>query len=124
MFTDKQLDRLLRKLIRFESILENMMFEKVGELANLRQYQTKERLHEIPADENLYTPSQVGTTWGGEEGSFCWFKGEYTVPENLADTPLWLYPKTKGYEGFMFIDGQPYGNFAHKINRGSHGNHY
>ena len=43
MFTDKQLDRLLRKLIRFESILENMMFEKVGELANLRQYQTKER---------------------------------------------------------------------------------
>ena len=124
MFTDKQLDRLLVKLIRFESTLENLMFDKVGELENVRQYQTKQRLDAIPADENLYAPSQMGATWGGEEGTFCWFKGEYTVPENLADTPLWLYPKTRGYEGLMFIDGQPYGNFANKINRGSHGNHY
>ena len=53
MFTDKQLDRLLVKLIRFESTLENMMFEKVGELDKLRQYPTKERLDEAPADVNL-----------------------------------------------------------------------
>ena len=69
MFTDKQLDRLLVKLIRFESTLENMMFEKVGELENVRQYQTKERLDAAPADEALYTPSPMGSTWGGEEGT-------------------------------------------------------
>lgn len=123
MLNEKQLDRLLAKLIRFESTLEPMMFEKAGEAENLRQYQTRQRLDGIPQDETLYTPSIIGSTWG-EEGAFCWMRAEYTVPAELADTPLYLYPQTKGYEGLMFVDGKPYGNFANKISRGSHGNHY
>jgi len=124
MLIEKQIERLLAKLVRFETTLERMLFEKADEIPDVRQYQTKERLDAPPEDESLFSPCVPGTAWGGEAGTYCWFKGTYTVPANLSGKNLYLYPKTDGYEGFMWVDGRPYGNFASKIAINSHGNHY
>lgn len=37
---------------------------------------------------------------------------------------MFLWPKVKAYEGMLWVDGKPYGNFASKFAANSHGNHY
>lgn len=121
MLNDKQILRMLRKLKRFEEHLDSMIFEKVCELPVLA-YQTDESLYEIP-DDSLYHPVKPGDIWGGE-GTYCWFKSHYTVPEEYAGRPLFLRPKMGGYEALLWVDGKPFGTFATKIVVTGHGNHY
>ncbi len=118
---DKQIQRTLRKLKRFEDMLDGMIFEKVCELPVLA-YETKESLYEIP-DASLYHPIKPGDVWGGES-SYGWFKSNYVVPEEYAGKPLYLRPKMGGYEGMLWVDGKPFGTFATKIVVTGHGNHY
>ena len=48
MFTEKQIERMLGKLERFEAMLEPRIFSKVAEVG-ARAYETTERLHKIPS---------------------------------------------------------------------------
>lgn len=64
MLNDKQILRMLRKLKRFEELLDSMIFEKVCELPVLA-YQTEESLYEIP-DKSLYHPVQPGDMWAAK----------------------------------------------------------
>ncbi|NLK28504.1 MAG: alpha-mannosidase, partial [Clostridiales bacterium] len=36
----------------------------------------------------------------------------------------YIYPKIDGYEGMLWVDGKPFGNFSSKMIISSHGNHY
>ncbi len=121
MFTDKQIDRMLKKLKRFEDTLEPMVFNKVAEI-DASAFETTERLHKIP-DESLFTPVEKGFVWGNE-GSYCWFKSDFTVPEELAGKNLFIRPNTQGYESLLWVNGMPFGTFATKIVFTGHGNHY
>ena len=75
MLNDKQIQRMLRKLKRFEDTLDGMIFEKVCDLP-VSAYETKESLYQIP-DSSLFEPIHPGDIWGGE-GVYCWFKSSYT----------------------------------------------
>ena len=119
MISEKQIERTLQKLVRLESTLEQQLFQRVDSVP-MKWFHTMERLHAVPED-SLF--SQPGESWG-QEGQYCWFKGTYTVPAELAGMDLYLYPKTGAYEGMLWKDGVPYGNFASKEVVGSHGNHY
>ena len=65
MFTEKQIERMLGKLERFEVMLEPRIFNKVAEVG-ARAYETTERLHKLP-DDSLFTP--VGAARAHTAGS-------------------------------------------------------
>ena len=121
MLNDKQIQRMLRKLKRFEDTLDHMIFEKVCDLPT-SLYETKEQLYNIPED-SLYHSVQPGDMWGGEN-VYGWFKTTYQVPEEYAGRPLFLRPQVGGYEALLWVDGKPFGTYATKIVVTGHGNHY
>jgi alpha-mannosidase len=112
---------MLSKLIRFENTLEKLMFEKVG-IIDMGAFQTDGSYHNIP-DASNFKPCKSGDSWSGE-GSYCWFLGEYIVPEELQGKTLFIYPKIDAYEGLLWVNGKPFGNFSTKEKRFEHGNHY
>ncbi len=121
MYTDRQIERMLVKLRDFERTLETQLFLRVDEVA-LRAFPTDGRWHDVPPEENFALVPD-GQVFEGE-GTYCWFRGRYTVPERLAGRALYIWPRMQSYEALLFVDGEPYGNFAAKILAGSHGNHY
>ncbi len=44
--------------------------------------------------DSLFRPVEKGWQWGGE-GSYCWFKGEFTIPDALAGQDLFA-PALRG----------------------------
>ncbi|NMP38485.1 MAG: alpha-mannosidase [Clostridiales bacterium] len=122
MLTATQLDRMLRKLERFEKTLDGMLFEKVGELDNVSAFRTEKQHHSIPDAKN-FKGIKSGYKWGSES-EYCWFKCDYTVPRNLAGKDLFLRPHIGGYEAMLWVDGVPFGTFCTKIVFTGHGNHY
>jgi alpha-mannosidase len=121
MLTDKQIERMLGKLKRFESILEPFIFEKTGEV-ECAAWQTGEQYHEIP-EASLFTPVEKGWHWGGE-GAYCWFTAQYTVPGELDGRDIFIRPRIGGYEAMLWVNGVPFGTFCSKIVFTGHGNHY
>lgn len=121
MLTDRQVEVMLGKLVRLETSLEELLFEKVDEVT-MKALHTDGRYHVIP-DEGLFSPCRPGDSWEGE-GSYCWFLGQYKVDKRLAGESLYIYPKIDGYEGLLWVNGKPFGNFSSKIIVSSHGNHY
>ncbi len=121
MYTEKQIERMLGKLKRLEDTLEPLLFKKVDEIS-MKICQTDGDYTKKP-DDSLFEEVPDGTTFMGE-GIYCWTKGEYTVPAKLEGKRLFFYSRTEAYEGLMFVDDMPYGNFASKKLVNSHGNHY
>lgn len=121
MYTEKQLERMFGKLKRLEAMLEPKLFNTADTVA-MNAFQTDGSHHDVPED-GCFAPCEDGTVFEGE-GIYCWFKGTYVVPEELAGRTLFVYPKIRGYEGMLWVDGKPYGNFASKRIVNSHGNHY
>lgn len=121
MLTEKQTERMLDKLKQFEETLENLMFRPVEEVS-MGMYQTSESLDRMP-DRELFHKAKKGDIWGGE-GKYCWFAGDFVVPEYLDGKDLYLKPEIGGYEAMLWIDGVPYGIYTSKIIVHSHGNHY
>ncbi|MBM6921239.1 alpha-mannosidase [Phocea massiliensis] len=119
---EPQIKRMLSKLSQLEETLDRYVFKKQAELSVVK-YETKELLSRAPEDDTLYTEVKPGDTWGAER-SYCWFKGSFTVPAELAGKPLYIYPRFGAYEAMLFVDGVPFGNFAYKISETDHGNHY
>ena len=121
MLTDRQIERMLGKLKRLEKTLEPLRFQTVGTIA-MKAYQTDGSHTSVP-DDSLFQTVESGTVFEGE-GIYVWTKGSFEVPAELAGKELHFYPHTDAYEGMMFVDGMPYGNFASKMIINSHGNHY
>ena len=122
MFTEKQIERTLDKLKRFENTLEPMIFRTVARIDKVRFFETKERFYEIP-EACLTEEISAGEIWGSEE-AFGWFRTEFTVPEELDGKTLFLKPHTEGYETLLWVNGKPFGTYATKIVFTGHGNHY
>lgn len=122
MMNEPQIKRMLSKLSQLEETLDRYVFKKQAELSVVK-YETKELLSRAPEDDTLYTEVKPGDIWGAER-SYCWFKGSFTVPAELAGKPLYIYPRFGAYEAMLFVDGVPFGNFAYKISETDHGNHY
>ena len=122
MFAERQIERMLDKLKRFESIIEPMLFKKVARIDSLLAYETTDRLYEIP-DDSMCSPVESGWIWGAEE-SFCWFKTEFIVPDELDGKNIFVMPHTEGYESLLWVNGKPFGTFNTKIVFTGHGNHY
>ena len=121
MYTERQLERMLGKLKRLEEMLEPRLFT-VADTVPMKAFQTDGSYHSVP-EEGCFTECGDGKVFEGE-GIYCWFRGEYLVPEALEGRTLFVYPRIEGYEGMLWVDGKPYGNFASKIIVNSHGNHY
>ena len=111
MLNEKQIERMLGKLAKFEEKLGTMLFDKVDELPMLRTEECGP-LDAPPADD-AFRPFADGETWGGE-GKYCWLKGCYTVPQELDGKTLFLAPKSTFYEAMLWVDGQPFGTFCNK----------
>lgn len=122
MYAERQIGKILQKLKRFEDMLEPHLFEKVDELTEVSSYHTAEALDRIP-DASLFQAVKSGDMWEGE-GTYCWYRSTYTVPERLQGETLYLYPRIGGYEGLLWVNGVPHGNYATKIAYNKHGNHY
>ena len=122
MLCEKQIQRMLSKLRRFETILDPLLFKTVAKVDNVLKYETTDRLHSVPRDKK-WEKAEVGSKWGSEE-SFCWFKAEFTVPEELDGQDIYLKPNAHGQESLLFVNGLPYGTFNEKITFAGHGNHY
>ena len=122
MISNKAVGQTLKKLRRFMTTLEERFFVPVGTVNDMRFYQTFDVLHEIPADDK-FGPLPESGKWG-EEWAYGWFKGSYTVPEELAGKTLYLRPLSGGYEATLWLNGRIHSNFATKEVVGSHGNHY
>ena len=122
MLTERQIERMLRKLRRFEDTLNAILFKKHTCIEKVSFYETAERLYDIP-DDSLCKPLESGAAWGSEE-AFGWFKAEYTVPEELDGKDIFIMPHTEGYETLLWVNGKPFGTFATKIVFTGHGNHY
>ncbi|MBR5233083.1 MAG: alpha-mannosidase [Clostridia bacterium] len=123
MLTSQQIDRMLGKLKRFESILDPLLFKKVAKIEAVKAYETFDRLYEIPADDK-YTDAKAGEFVWGDDEKFCWFKTDFTVPAELDGKNLFIMPHTEGYETLLWVNGKPFGTFATKIVFTGHGNHY
>lgn len=121
MLEGRQQDRVIGKLSRFSKCLESRMFTKEFDLDS-QMFQTSDSLYEIPTKDK-FRKCVDGDEWGGA-GNYCWFTSSFEVPENLEGQDLFCYPHIGGYEGMLWVNGTPVGNFASKINLGSHGNHY
>ena len=121
MYNERQQQRIIGKLVRFEETLERLTFTKIDELS-MKKYQTIEPFDTIP-DDHLFTPCNKGEQWGGE-GMYCWYKGTYQVPEQYAGQNLYLRPKIGYYEAMLWVDGIPHGIYTTKITVNSHGNHH
>lgn len=121
MYTERQLERMFGKLKRLEEMLEPKLFYAVDSIS-MNAFRTDGSHHSVP-EEGCFSPCEDGTVFEGE-GIYCWFKGSYVVPESLDGKRLFIYPRIQGYEGMLWVDGKPYGNFAAKYIENSHGNHY
>lgn len=121
MLNDKQIERLLGKMGGFIERLEPHIFVKVGELENVEMCHVDKRYHTIP--ELPFEKAEKGSEWAGE-GTYCWFKGSFSVPEELSGKTLFIKPDIGGYEALLFVNGKPFGTFASKIVVTAHGNHY
>ncbi len=121
MLNNKQIDRLLGKMESFIERLEPYIFTKVGELENVQMCHVDNRWHNLP--DLPFETAEKGTYWEGE-GTYCWFKGDFTVSEELAGKTLFIKPHIGGYEAMLFVNGKPFGTFASKIVVTAHGNHY
>lgn len=121
MLNDKQIERLLGKMGDFIERLEPHIFVKVGELENVEKCHVDKRYYSLP--ELPFEKAEKGTYWQGE-GTYCWFKGTFTVPEELDKKTLFIRPDIGGYEALLFVNGRPFGTFASKIVVTAHGNHY
>lgn len=122
MLTEKQTERMLKKLKRFEDILNPLLFKKIAKIDKVMKLETKERLYEIP-DDSVCVPFKSGETWGSEE-AFCWLKADFIVPEEYDGRDIFVMPHTEGYESLLWVNGKPFGTFATKIVFTGHGNHY
>ena len=78
--------------------------------------------HSVP-EASRFSSCPKGAVYEGE-GIYVWLRGSYQVPQRLRGETLFLWPKVKAYEGMLWVDGKPYGNFASKFAANSHGNHY
>lgn len=121
MYEEIQTKKILKKLQRLEKMLYARMFIPVDRV-EMKAFVTREAMHRIP-HESLFQPCREGSCWNGE-GLYCWFLGSYTVPEERAGKELYLYPKIRGYEGLLWVDEKPYGNFTSKEIENSYGYHY
>lgn len=121
MLNNPQIDRMIKKLKRFSEQLEPKIFVKVAELSNMEKCHVDKQYHTIP--ELPFEKAEKGSKWSGV-GTYCWFRGKYTVPEELAGKTLFIKPHIGGYEAMLFVNGKPFGTFATKIVYTGHGNHY
>ena len=107
MIYDKYVSLIRGKLESAGKVYIPLAYRKVGELQNVRYYETKKHLHSaIPQDG--YKTADGGFTWGGEWGN-AWVRGTARVPECCSDTPLYIMPKTGAVEILYFRDGKPAG---------------
>lgn len=120
MLTDQAIGQTLNKLERFVQTLEDRLFITVGEAEIIGIYETTEPLDIIP-EKSVYHP--YGKRYGGI-GVYAWFRGYFTVPEELDGKELFLYPRMGYYEATLWVNGQIHSNYAAKFLNGSHGNHW
>ena len=121
MLNQKQTDRMVSKLERFAEMLEPHIFKKVGSWENAEFCHVDRRYHEVP--DLPFAPAEPGMKWNGPT-TYCWFRGSFTVPEELAGKALYIMPNAGCYEGLLFVDGVAYGLFSTKISYSGHPNHY
>lgn len=121
MLNNPQIERMIRKLERFADNIEPWIFEKVGEWENASFCHVDRQYHTIP--DLPFEPAVKGLKWEGES-TYCWFRGDFTVPAELAGKTLFIRPHIGGYEAMLFVNEKPFGTFATKIVCTGHGNHY
>ncbi|MCL2014292.1 MAG: glycosyl hydrolase-related protein [Oscillospiraceae bacterium] len=109
MMNQKQIERMIEKLRRFERSLHGRLYNEVGRV-DISMYTTFDRLSAVPADAAYIPVEEDGAKWGAER-QHAWFKGSYKVPGELDGQTLFIWPDTGGFEGLLWVNGRPFGNF-------------
>ena len=108
MLNEAQLHRTFEKIQLLKDQLAGRMFQKVGELQNVELFETEEHIYKIPT--TGYRPIARGEMWGDEK-HIGWFRGQYTVPQELAGKELFLQPQLCG-EMLYYVNGVEAGIFT------------
>ncbi|MBE6769101.1 MAG: alpha-mannosidase [Ruminococcaceae bacterium] len=108
MFNEAQLRRTFEKIVRLEEQLAGRMFRKVGELSAVELFETEEHLYRIPTEG--YRPIEKGELWGDEK-RLGWFRGHFTVPQELDGQELFMQPQLNG-EMLYYVNGVEMGIFT------------
>lgn len=122
MLNKVQIQRMYEKQKTYLERMEDKMFKQVASL-NVEGYITKDLIHALPKDVEFKTMKK-GDVWGAEK-TYCWFKSTFVVPKELDGQKLYLMPECGLYEGLLYVNDMPYGNYAAKFAMATgHGNHY
>lgn len=107
MYEETQMEKTFRKLKRLEEMLHDRMFIPVDQV-EMSVWTTKKPVHEVP-DRALFSPCEKGRKWL-EEGLYCWFLGDYTIPEKLAGQTLFIFPRrSRAMRGCSGLTKSPMG---------------
>lgn len=80
MLTDRQIDRVLGKLKRFETTLEPMLFEPIASL-DAQMHETEQNLDSAPVDA-AYIPAKKGAVWE-VSGNIVGFRPSIQFQKNM-----------------------------------------
>lgn len=115
--TDRNTDKTLEKVRRLGAAYRQYAYKTVGTIAcEIRRIpapaKTMENLETfvtaMPKDD--WVPVTNGEHWGGD-GGYAWFRGQFTVPADLAGKELWLKSLTGEAETLLFVNGEAKGMF-------------
>lgn len=121
MLQPSQQQQLLKKLKRLPGLADRHFFIPAAWLETTVHETTL--LYDEPPADVPYRVVSPGDSWGNEE-SYAWFHCGTVLKREWCGAPLYLRPRLGGYEGLLFVNGEPSGSFANKITVTTHGNHY
>ena len=122
MIHSNHVNKTLGKLRKLDEIYSNLIFNKIGEVETAF-FETDEHCYQVPEGSEAWHPAMSGDQWGKEWGS-AWFKGQYSVPDELHGSKLYIRAETDGVETFFWVNGKPNGIFTHPKEAANRGNHH
>jgi len=108
LFDQKQIKKLVNKMIALEIPYMKLLLEQVTELC-VECYHTDKHFREVPADV-IWNPISAGEPWGGPFSSM-WLKSVFTVPADYSNRKLVLCSDVEAHECMIFLDSKPRGLF-------------
>lgn len=88
--------------------LKDDFYQPLGEI-EWAACRTMEQLSVEEALRQNFEPVETGFTWG-KEYEYCWFSGEFTLPEEAAGERIVLHLDPGG-ESCLFVNKEPFGTF-------------
>lgn len=96
------------RLKHWKRTLKDDFYHPLGEIQWMA-YRTMEQIDREEVLQKSFVPVKTGFTWG-REYEYCWFTGEFVLPEEAAGERIVLNLAPDG-ESCLFVNGEPFGTY-------------